>query len=102
MAINDGLAKLKKYYFWFDEKPAYIIALGMSSFELKVSLNDNLTPIALHPYFKLAYIKVAWGRPAEQEAEREAGNPFAKDWQDEAQKILEGVVHIHSFCRYCI
>lgn len=88
MAIDDGLVKLKKYYSQFDEKLAYIIALGMSSFELKVSLNNNLTPIALHLYFKLAYIEVAWGRPAEQEAKREAGNPFAKDWQDEAQKIL--------------
>ena len=27
-AINDGLAKLNKYYSKFDEKPAYIIALG--------------------------------------------------------------------------
>ncbi len=27
-AINDGLAKLNKYYSRFDEKPAYIIALG--------------------------------------------------------------------------
>jgi hypothetical protein len=33
-----------------------------------------------------------WGGPAEQEAERKAGNPFAKNWQDEAQKIVEGVV----------
>lgn len=28
MAINDGLAKLKKYYSRFDEKPNYILALG--------------------------------------------------------------------------
>ena len=27
-AINDGLEKLNKYYLWFDEKPAYILALG--------------------------------------------------------------------------
>jgi hypothetical protein len=27
-AINDGLAKLNKYYSRFDEKPAYILALG--------------------------------------------------------------------------
>jgi hypothetical protein len=38
------------------------------------------------------YIKLAWGGPAEQEAEHEAGNPFAKDWQDEAWKILENMV----------
>jgi hypothetical protein len=34
MAINDGLAKLNKYYSRFDEKPAYILALGMFSFKL--------------------------------------------------------------------
>jgi hypothetical protein len=31
-AIDDGLAKLNKYYSRFDEKPAYILALGMSLF----------------------------------------------------------------------
>jgi hypothetical protein len=56
-----------------------------------------LTPIALHPYFKLAYIEVAWGGPAEQEVECEAGNPLAKDWQDEAWKILERTVCVCSF-----
>jgi hypothetical protein len=34
MAINDGLTKLNKYYSWFDEKPAYVITLGMSFFKL--------------------------------------------------------------------
>jgi hypothetical protein len=29
-AINDRLSKLNKYYSQFDEKPAYIIALGIS------------------------------------------------------------------------
>jgi len=29
-AINNGLAKLNKYYSRFDEKPAYILALGKS------------------------------------------------------------------------
>jgi hypothetical protein len=29
--INDGLEKLNKYYSWFDEKPMYVIALGMFS-----------------------------------------------------------------------
>jgi hypothetical protein len=27
-AINNGLAKLNKYYSRFDEKPVYILALG--------------------------------------------------------------------------
>ncbi|KAF8883509.1 hypothetical protein BD779DRAFT_1472420 [Infundibulicybe gibba] len=48
--------------------------------------------VALHPYYKLAYIKLAWGGPDEQEAERKAGNPDTKDWQDEARKVLETTV----------
>jgi hypothetical protein len=48
--------------------------------------------IALHPYYKLAYIELAWGGAKEQEAEYEAGNFKAKNWQDEAQKILEKTV----------
>jgi hypothetical protein len=54
----------------------------------------------LHPYFKLAYIKLAWGGAGEQEAECRKGNRQAKNWQDEAQKILEQTVsqrfHPHS------
>ncbi|KAF8236929.1 hypothetical protein L208DRAFT_1249650 [Tricholoma matsutake] len=73
-AISDGLAKLNKYYSRFDEKPAYILAL------------------VLHPYFKLAYIKLAWGGAEEQAAECQKGNRLAKNWQDEAQKILERMV----------
>ena len=32
---------------------------------------------------------MAWGGPAEQQRDREAGNPDAKDWYDEALKIIE-------------
>lgn len=31
-AIKDGLAKLMKYYSKFDEKPAYVLAIGMFFF----------------------------------------------------------------------
>ena len=63
---------------------------------LSLELLNQLTSVVLHPYFKLAYIEVAWGGPAEQEAERKAGNPLAKDWQDEARRILESIVRVHS------
>ena len=63
----------------------------MALFEL-LSPSHNLHTTVLHPYFKLSYIKLAWGGPEEQEAERKAGNPFAKNWQDEARKILEDTV----------
>ena len=54
-AIDDGLRKIKKYYSCFNEKPAYIIALG----EYLLFLNSNyLLFVALHPYYKLAYIEL--------------------------------------------
>src|ERR1700688_3276097 len=46
-------------------------------------------PLVLHPYYKLAYIKVAWGGPEEQANEIAAGNIDAKDWQDEAKQVVE-------------
>src|SRR5882757_1112137 len=46
----------------------------------------------LHPYYKLAYIKLSWGGPKEQAAEVERGNLLAKDWHDEATKIVERTV----------
>ncbi|KAF8067558.1 hypothetical protein FPV67DRAFT_1357976, partial [Lyophyllum atratum] len=73
-AIQDGLNKLKKYYCKFDDKPVYILAL------------------ILHPYYKLEYIKLAWGGAAEQAAEIADGNRHAKDWQAEARRVLEKTV----------
>jgi len=53
----------------------------------------------LHPYYKLAYIKLAWGGAEEQATEIEAGNFDAKDWQDEARKIVEKTVSISILSR---
>ena len=33
-----------------------------------------MNPLVLHPYYKLAYIKIAWGGPEEQADEIAAGN----------------------------
>jgi len=58
---------------------------------------------ALHPYYKLEYIKMAWGGAKEQAEEIEVGNEDAKNWQDEAQKILETTVscaHLFSDCTH--
>jgi hypothetical protein len=57
---------------------------------------------ALHPYYKLAYIKLAWGGADEQMAERAAGNYNAKNWQDEAQQILETAVSYVCFRSTCL
>ena len=54
--------------------------------------DTNKSLQVLHPYYKLAYIKVAWGGPEEQADEIEAGNSDAKDWQDKARKIVEKTV----------
>ncbi|KAG2143677.1 hypothetical protein DEU56DRAFT_733023, partial [Suillus clintonianus] len=70
-AIKRGLAKIGKYYGKFDDKPVYILAL------------------VLHPYYKLAYITMAWGGPEEQAKEQAAGNPNTKNWHDEALKVVK-------------
>ncbi|KAG2031881.1 hypothetical protein BDR03DRAFT_875011 [Suillus americanus] len=50
-AIQKGLAKIRKYYSKLDDKPVYVLAL------------------VLHPYYKLAYIAMAWDGPEEQAKE---------------------------------
>ncbi|KAM6491699.1 hypothetical protein JOM56_012861 [Amanita muscaria] len=74
-ALQYGLAKLSKYYSKFDQKPAFILTL------------------VLHPYFKLEYIRLLWGRDDEQKAEQARGNKDARNWQDEAQKLVETTVN---------
>ena len=73
-AINDSLKNLQKYYSHFNKKLAYLLTL------------------ALHPYYKLAYIKLAWGGAEEQEEDWATGNLDVKNWQDEVQKILEHMI----------
>jgi hypothetical protein len=46
----------------------------------------------LHPYYKLAYIKLSWGGPKEQAEEIAQGNPSAKDWHNKAKQIVERMV----------
>jgi hypothetical protein len=53
---------------------------------------SDIDILVLHPYFKLAYIKMAWGGAEEQAEERRKGDKDAKNWQDEAQQILEKTV----------
>ena len=62
-------------------------------------MHINTTIEVLHLYYKLAFIGISWGGPKEQGAEIKAGNPHAKDWQDEARRIVEKMVccllHLH-------
>ena len=45
--------------------------------------------IVLHPYYKLDYIKMAWGGPEEQAQDITAGNKNAINWHDEALQVVE-------------
>ncbi|KAG1906584.1 uncharacterized protein F5891DRAFT_941921, partial [Suillus fuscotomentosus] len=71
VALQKGLDKVNKYYQKMDKKHVYVLAL------------------VLHPYYKLEYIKMTWGGHEEQEHECTAGNLNAKDWHDEALKVVE-------------
>jgi hypothetical protein len=90
-ALQKGLDKLGKYYNKFDEKPVYVLALGINFLYLSLNtlINYEIVYTVLHPYYKLAYIKMAWGGAEEQAAECAAGNLNAKNWQDEALKVVE-------------
>jgi len=84
----DGLNKISKYYNQLDEKPAVILALGKCFQVLNKQLYTNSRTV-LHPYYKLAYIKMAWGGLEEQAAEKASRNRNVKDWHDEALKVVE-------------
>jgi hypothetical protein len=59
---------------------------------LTVYTYTNETFVVLHPYYKLAYIKILWGGPKEKAAEIAKGNLTAKDWHDEAREVVEDTV----------
>jgi hypothetical protein len=46
----------------------------------------------LHPYFKDEWFKLRWGGAKEQAEEYANGNFEAKNWQDEARKVIETMV----------
>ena len=94
-ALVDGLEKIRKYYIRLDDKPVYVLSLGaFASMSLgNVPLYYNAV---LHPYYKLNYIEMAWGGAKEQAEEIENGNFNAKNWHEEAQKVVEATVSISS------
>lgn len=48
----------------------------------------------VHPYYKLQYIEKKWGGAEEQQAEVEAGNYYAINWQEHARKTIEDAVSV--------
>ncbi|KAI9512980.1 hypothetical protein F5148DRAFT_1279246 [Russula earlei] len=49
----------------------------------------------LHPYYKLDYIELSWGGAEEQVKECAKGNHNAKNWQDEALKVVEETMEVY-------
>jgi hypothetical protein len=88
VALQKGLERVNKYYQKMDEKCEYVLVLGeyLPIVFLLIKLMDI---IVLHPYYKLEYIKMTWGGHEEQEHECTANNLNAKDWHDEALKVVE-------------
>jgi hypothetical protein len=98
-ALSKGLDKIGKYYSLLDDKPSFVLAL--SRYFSYLNECHILIYSALHPYYKLAYIKHSWGGPNEQAAEIADGNADPKDWQDEANKLVEKTVS-HMFYSFLI
>jgi hypothetical protein len=76
-----------------DEKLAYVLMLGTASQPTLKTFTLLISFTGLHPYYKLGYIKIAWGSEEEQAAEIAACNPIVKNWQREAEIIIEQAVH---------
>ncbi|KZS87028.1 hypothetical protein SISNIDRAFT_420140, partial [Sistotremastrum niveocremeum HHB9708] len=72
--IVKALNKIAKYYCDFDKHPVFVLA------------------IFLHPYYKLKYIAQQWGGAEEQAEEMARGNPDAKNWVAEAERIIKEAV----------
>jgi hypothetical protein len=60
-----------------DNKPAFVLALGLFLFSFTCQLIFYLKTV-LHPYYKLDYISLKWGGEKEQQEEQENGNLDAK------------------------
>ena len=90
--IRKGITKVNKYYCKFNDIPAILLALRKSFSYIHSSYYINQIFAVLHPYYGMPYIKHKWGGEKERQAEVAAGNPHAKNWQDEAMKLLEAKV----------
>ena len=58
--------------------------------------------IVLHPYYKMDYIKLEWGGAEEQEKEIDESNLGAKNWVEEAMKIVETEVREQRRFSFCM
>ncbi|KAF9018327.1 hypothetical protein BDZ89DRAFT_960222, partial [Hymenopellis radicata] len=77
-ALDAGFEKFDKYYSKFDLKPSYILAMFV------------------HPNYKLLWTDTNWGGADAQKEEIAKGNKNAKNWQEEARKVVETAVRYDS------
>ena len=70
----------------------YIFSLLVSLEMVYVNLTNFYFFTVLHPYYKLDYTELTWGGAEEQKKEFDAGNHDAKNWKDEARKVIEKTV----------
>jgi len=97
-ALKDGLAKIKKYYCKFDEKPAYIISLGKCSVVSLYSISICL--FSASPVLQAGLHQNCVGRIGGSSSRTCRGKP----WR---QELARGSVEGHRGCgeltySYCI
>ena len=59
-----GLDKLQKYYYKFDKKDVYVLALSKSVSYHNIFIDECF--LVLHLYYKLTYIEMIWDSREEQ------------------------------------
>lgn len=59
-----------------------------------------LVALVLHPYLKLDYIAESWGGRQEQEDEIAGGDRNAKNWREEAEKVVKATVRCNFYLRH--
>lgn len=52
--------------------------------------------LVIHPYYKLNWIELHWGGAATQAEAIKNGDKHARNWVDEAEKLVEATVCSHS------
>lgn len=90
-ALEEGLAKINKYYERMNNSNVYILALCEFTCQSVKSVSYWII-LVLHPYYKLDYFALKWGGREEQLQEIKAGNPNAINWRDFAQEVVEETV----------
>ncbi len=66
----------------------FMFLLLVSSVQVLYNITLLTNYLVLHPYYKLAYIQLAWGGADKEKREHKTGNLNAKDWHDKALQVV--------------